>query len=89
MLQVFPDYNKLDRAVRLEMKKRVLKYLKNRLGDALNACMLKATAQETVFTTFGVPKFLEEEFKEWAKQELPSVIKGIEVSLPTATDNES
>ena len=75
LTRMMPDYNKQSRDIRLEMKKNVAKYLKNRLGQSgFNSCIMHAKTHDTVFTTFGIPRFLQPEFMEWARQELDRLL---------------
>lgn len=66
-----PNYNTQDKEKRLIMKKNVLQWLRSKLGNEnVKLCKLQARAHDTVFTTFGIPKFIEASFIEWAKEEL-------------------
>jgi hypothetical protein len=69
-----PNYNVQDKEKRLFMKKKVLKWLRDKLGNEnVKLCKLQARAHDTVFTTFGIPKFVESDFLEWASEELNSM----------------
>jgi hypothetical protein len=66
-----PNYNLQDKDKRLTMKKNVLQWLRGKLGNEnVKLCKLQARAHDTVFTTFGIPKFIESSFIEWARDEL-------------------
>lgn len=66
-----PNYNLQDKDKRLTMKKNVLQWLRGKLGNEnVKLCKLQARAHDTVFTTFGIPKFIESSFIEWAIDEL-------------------
>ena len=66
-----PSYNVQDKGKRLQVKKNVLSWLRRKLGpENVKLCKLQARAHDTVFTTFGIPRFLESSFLEWAQAEL-------------------
>lgn len=66
-----PDYNTQDKDKRLLMKKNVLQWLRSKLGNEnVKLCKLQARAHDTIFTTFGIPKFVESSFLDWAEKEL-------------------
>ena len=68
---LMPNYNTQDKDKRLIMKKSVLQWLRGKLGsENVKLCKLQARAHDTIFTTFGVPKFLESSFLDWAREEL-------------------
>lgn len=63
-----PNFRDLRRDTRLTMKRAVSEFLNGRLGVAgYAACTIQAKAHDTVFSTFGVPKYLVAEFKDWAR----------------------
>lgn len=56
----------------MNIKSRVKQYLLEKLGGEkqLSMCVMWARANNQLFSTYGIPKDLESEFKDWAIKEL-------------------
>jgi hypothetical protein len=80
-----PNFKDLRRETRLTMKRTVAEFLKDRLGVAgYAACTIHAKAHDTVFSTFGVPRYLEGEFKDWARTALLPLIPADEAAAASS-----
>ncbi len=67
-----PLYNTMPKTSRMEFKSRVKQYLLGKLGgeEQLSTCVMWAKANNQLFSTYGIPKDFEMDFKNWAIKEL-------------------
>lgn len=64
---IYPDYNKLDKNKRVDMKKSVKEYLMNSLGsERFTQCIAISEINGQTHRTYCVPSEIESQFVEWA-----------------------
>ncbi|KAI8903016.1 hypothetical protein BC833DRAFT_571598 [Globomyces pollinis-pini] len=69
--EIYANYNHLPMGVRVDMKRRVKQWLKMRLGDQFDRCMMTIASKENPsHQTYGIPINLKSEFITWAKIEI-------------------
>lgn len=67
-----PTYNSTPKLVRKELKGAVKEFLISKLGSEarLSQCTMVATAAGQSFLTYGIPKSMYYDFRDWAVKEL-------------------
>ena len=76
-MQVDPDYSKLPRPIREEMKKASKDFLVTRLGEYgfKRDCILAYVQGNLILSTYIIPFELEEDYKKWAREHLATLKK--------------
>jgi hypothetical protein len=69
---LMPTYNSTPKLVRREMKDAVKNHLLSKVGSEakLNELMMISSSQGNTFWTYGVPRDMFYEFRNWAIREL-------------------
>ncbi|KAJ3321595.1 hypothetical protein HDV06_004010 [Boothiomyces sp. JEL0866] len=74
---MYPDYNrKFSVEKRVDMKRKVKHWLKQKLGDQFSRCMMQITSKgNDNHQTYGISVDLMDEFKEWAIEQFKVMVE--------------
>ncbi|KAJ3275104.1 hypothetical protein HDV01_001243 [Terramyces sp. JEL0728] len=74
---MYPDYNrKFSVEKRVDMKRKVKHWLKQKLGDQFSKCMMQITSKgNDNHQTYGISVDLMEEFKKWAIEQFKVMVE--------------
>lgn len=68
MCDLCESYNSSPKHIRVEIKRRVKKYLKDLLGSQFDSCIIKIEKNGESHHTYGVDTAHVPEFKDWARE---------------------